>query len=112
MEGRAVEDDDSASGKGGREGWADTADTTRLWRLIHTNDLEGLQKALADDRGLAQLRSSDGRGPLFWAYEHNRPDMAKLLKAAGASDTVKDAKGETPKALRKKMKARAKANAA
>ena len=29
--------------------------------------------------GLIHLRVEDGRGPLWWAYEYDRPDMVALL---------------------------------
>ena len=34
--------------------------------------------------GLIHLRAEDGRGPLWWAYEYDRPDMVALLVREGA----------------------------
>lgn len=37
-------------------------------------------QALIDSRPEAvHMRPSDGRGPLFWAYEYNQPEIAQFL---------------------------------
>jgi dolichyl-diphosphooligosaccharide--protein glycosyltransferase len=76
--------------------WANTPDTTKMWKLIHEGDTSGVKKWLSQDPAKAQIRSADGRGPLWWAYEAGRSDIAKLLKAAGARDDARDAKGIKP----------------
>ena len=53
--------------------------TTAMWSLIDRGDLAELSKALESDTDLVYIRSEDGRGPLFWAYEYERYDLVKLL---------------------------------
>ena len=36
------------------------------------------------------------RGPMFWAFEHRRPDMVSILTQYGVGHDDKDAKGITP----------------
>ena len=45
--------------------WADTEETTLMWRLITTNQVEELRKILAEEPTLAFVRSKDGRGPMW-----------------------------------------------
>ena len=55
-----------------------------MWAIIDGGDMEELAKAIDADKDLVYLRSEDGRGPLFWAYEYERYDMVKLLLDNGA----------------------------
>jgi len=70
-----------------------------MWSLIDRGDLGELKKALEADTDLIYLRSEDGRGPLFWAYEYERYDMVKVLLDMGADAAAVDAKGNTPVGL-------------
>eukprot|EP00948_MAST-09A_sp_MAST-9A-sp1_P004254 g4254.t1 len=72
-------------------------ETTAMWSLINANDLKGIENSLKYDPDLAQLRSEDGRGPLFWAYEYNAIEIAQYLISKGADDNAKDIHGNTPK---------------
>lgn len=45
--------------------WADTEETTLMWRLITTNQVEELRGILAEEPTLAFIRSKDGRGPMW-----------------------------------------------
>jgi hypothetical protein len=42
------------------------------------------------------FRSSDGRGPLFWAYEFGHTEAIKMLEGLGADSKARDANGKTP----------------
>ena len=76
--------------------WEDTLETTRLWELITSGDVSELKYVLQADPILAFIRSSDGRGPMFWAFEHRRQDMVKVLMQIGVSHSERDKEGYTP----------------
>jgi len=72
----------------------DTDETTRLYSLIASQSTAELKEYLETERKyLPFLRSKDGRGPMFWAYEFGHKDIIKLLKSMGVSDTQKDTNG-------------------
>mmetsp|Transcript_74102 Transcript_74102/g.144802 ORF Transcript_74102/g.144802 Transcript_74102/m.144802 type:complete len:114 (+) Transcript_74102:199-540(+) len=73
--------------------------TTAMWAIIDRGDFTELSKAIDNDPDLVYIRSEDGRGPLFWAYEYERYDLVKLLLDKGADAAVVDAKGNTPVGL-------------
>ena len=76
--------------------WQDSEASTLMWQLISNNDKRGLRDYLAQAPGLAHVRSSDGRGPMWWAHEYGRTEIVKFLKKLGVSDTLADADGVTP----------------
>lgn len=78
------------------EEWANNEQTTTMWQLIDQNDLMGLKQLIAADPDIAHIRSEDGRGPLFWAYEYERYDIVQFLLDNGAEATAVDARGITP----------------
>jgi len=80
--------------------WVDTQETSHLWQLIKNDDFDQLEGFLKDNQGAAFVRSSDGRGPMWWAYEYRRPNIVKLLTTYGVSKTEKDEHGKTPKEYR------------
>jgi dolichyl-diphosphooligosaccharide--protein glycosyltransferase len=82
--------------------WRDTASTTRMWNLIHENDIEALKAWIEEEPEAVHIRSSDGRGPLWWAYEHRNKKIVKLLKNNGADPKAKDKDGLKPKSMMKK----------
>jgi dolichyl-diphosphooligosaccharide---protein glycosyltransferase len=73
--------------------WEDTDDTTRMWQLISSNNVAELQAWLALEPHKAFVRSKDGRGPMFWAFEQRNEAISKLLMKAGVPHTDKDARG-------------------
>ena len=75
------------------EAWMDTDKTTALYEMIRDHRTAALEDLLEDDPEVAFVRSKDGRGPLFWAYEHGHEDIARLLLAWGADPAAKDKKG-------------------
>jgi dolichyl-diphosphooligosaccharide--protein glycosyltransferase len=76
--------------------WMDTEDTTFMWKLISTNDIDDLKAWLEAEPQKAFIRSKDGRGPLFWSFELGNEEAKELLIAAGVSQTDRDSKGITP----------------
>lgn len=82
--------------------WADTADTNKMFKLIGGKKTEELARVLAKDPNLAKIRSSDGRGPLWWAHEVGDQKIIQLLKKHGARDDQRDAKGVKPSESKRK----------
>ena len=80
--------------------WADTEMTTHMWTLVNQNDVETIRQWLQQDPNAVHMRSSDGRGPLWWAYEYHRGEIVQLLLAAGANANLADANGMTPEDLK------------
>mmetsp|Transcript_10201 Transcript_10201/g.28002 ORF Transcript_10201/g.28002 Transcript_10201/m.28002 type:complete len:238 (-) Transcript_10201:760-1473(-) len=76
--------------------WEDTEYTTKMWQLISSNQVEELRLWLKDDPTVAFIRSQDGRGPMWWAFEQRNEDITKLLMKSGVPHTDRDAKGLTP----------------
>lgn len=76
--------------------WEDTEDTTLMWTLISNNQVEELKMWLQDDPTVAFIRSHDGRGPMWWAFEKRNEDITKILMKAGVPHTDRDAKGLSP----------------
>jgi len=76
--------------------WADTEQTTLMWRLVSEKKLAELQNWLLMDPVQAFIRSSDGRGPMWWAYENRNMPVAVLLTKLGVRNDLKDSQGQTP----------------
>ena len=65
------------------EKWLDTEFTTNLWRVISGGDVEELKAIIETNPETVLVRSSDGRGPLWWAYEYHMNEIVDVLLAAG-----------------------------
>ena len=76
--------------------WEDTEDTTLMWTLINENLVNDLQAWLKEDPSAAFIRSGDGRGPMWWAFEQRNEEITKILMKAGVPHTDRDAKGLSP----------------
>lgn len=76
--------------------WKDTDETTILWEFIDKNDFDAFKAYLKSDPSAAFLRSSDGRGPMWWAFENKRERFIKYLMKKGVSYAEKDRYGKTP----------------
>merc|ERR1711957_245837 len=76
--------------------WENNDETTLLWDYISKNDLKGLMQHLMYHPEDAFRRSSDGRGPMWWAHEHGHSKIIRVLKKIGVSTNLKDAHGTTP----------------
>merc|ERR1712010_99659 len=82
--------------------WMNTAATTHMWELINTHSTEKLREWLKSEPQIVRIRSEDGRGPLWWAYENGHMDIVDLLVESGAKEDEKDSTGKTPKDMLKK----------
>lgn len=80
----------------------DTEESTLMWKVVTTNAKHDLIQWLAQYPIAAFVRSSDGRGPMWWAYESNNMAIVELLKKLGLSDKDRDKHGKRPVDLRKK----------
>jgi len=76
--------------------WEDTEDTTRMWQIISSNNIAELKAWLQVEPYKAFIRSKDGRGPMFWAFEQRSEDITKMLMQVGVPHTDRDASGRTP----------------
>eukprot|EP00934_Nitzschia_sp_Nitz4_P004414 Nitzschia sp. Nitz4//scaffold7_size249615//54853//57987//NITZ4_001153-RA/size249615-processed-gene-0.182-mRNA-1//-1//CDS//3329558370//4404//frame0 len=76
--------------------WGDTEETSTMWEIISEGNMRDFIYALSEFPNLAYVRSADGRGPLWWAHEYNRPRMVDILKRMGVSDEWTDAAGKRP----------------
>lgn len=76
--------------------YEDTEDTTLMWSMIHQNEVENIQAWLEDEPLIGYIRSRDGRGPMWWAFEKRNQEIVKLLMKFGIPHTDKDVNGLTP----------------
>jgi len=76
--------------------YRDTEEATLMWKVVTTNAKQDLIQWLAQNPIAAYVRSSDGRGPMWWAYETNNMAIADLLKQLGLSDRDRDKNGKRP----------------
>jgi len=81
----------------------DTEFTTHIYSLIASHSTSELKEYLeTKPKYLPFLRSKDGRGPMFWAYEFGHRDIIKLLSSMGVSDRQKDKNGIIARDVMKK----------
>lgn len=83
--------------------WADTSTTSQFHNIISSGNIDAFVSLLKMEPESAKVRSMDGRGPLFWAFEYNMLDMQSLLIQHGADANAKDMNGQSPSALSKKQ---------
>jgi dolichyl-diphosphooligosaccharide---protein glycosyltransferase len=76
--------------------WEDTDDTTQMWKLISSNSFDELKAWLDEEPKKAFIRSRDGRGPMWWAFEQRNEQVTNLLLKLGVPNTDRDAKGLAP----------------
>lgn len=67
------------------EVFEDSPALTTLWSATSTGATEMFISQLILKRAFAEHRSSDGRGPMFWAYEFKNVDTLALLLHLGVS---------------------------
>mmetsp|Transcript_3454 Transcript_3454/g.6448 ORF Transcript_3454/g.6448 Transcript_3454/m.6448 type:complete len:922 (+) Transcript_3454:71-2836(+) len=77
--------------------WEDSEVTTRMWELINAGETEEISEWIAEHPQVAYVRSSDGRGPMFWAFESKNEAVVKLLMSVGVKINDKDKDGKTPR---------------
>lgn len=76
--------------------WEDTEDTTLMWKIVTENNVADLERWIQADPGAAWVRSADGRGPMWWAFESKNQDIVSLLMKMGVPHTDKDKNGQAP----------------
>ena len=76
--------------------WDDNSITSNIFDLIKMNDVENFKILLDSQPAYAHIRSKDGRGPMWWAYEHGRKEIIKQLKQQEVSEKLRDKDGITP----------------
>jgi len=74
----------------------DTDETTYMWSLINDGNIHSLQALLEKEPEMAFVRSQDGRGPMWWAFEANNQEVVKLLMEKGVPHNDADANGKKP----------------
>lgn len=67
-----------------------------MWQLIKDNDVASLSTWMEVEPEVAFVRSKDGRGAMWWAFEQRNEEVTKILMKAGVPHSDKDAKGLTP----------------
>eukprot|EP00602_Paraphysomonas_sp_CaronLab_P000586 CAMPEP_0185023410 /NCGR_PEP_ID=MMETSP1103-20130426/6086_1 /TAXON_ID=36769 /ORGANISM="Paraphysomonas bandaiensis, Strain Caron Lab Isolate" /LENGTH=105 /DNA_ID=CAMNT_0027555999 /DNA_START=127 /DNA_END=444 /DNA_ORIENTATION=- len=70
-----------------------------MWSACSRHDTQTLQQILQHEPDAAFARSSDGRGPLFWAYEYAHTEAIDILEKLGVDPLAEDADGNTPRQL-------------
>ena len=84
--------------------WEDTAETAALKAAIASGKVEALEAMLQESPSLVHVRSADGEGPLFWAWQQGSKPMRTLLVKNGSQKDVVDKAGKSPKQHKKKKK--------
>eukprot|EP01126_Amoeba_proteus_P043539 TRINITY_DN4786_c0_g2_i3.p1 TRINITY_DN4786_c0_g2~~TRINITY_DN4786_c0_g2_i3.p1 ORF type:complete len:271 (+),score=72.43 TRINITY_DN4786_c0_g2_i3:3-815(+) len=79
----------------------DDEHTSLMWNLIREGKHQEIQEWLDKDSKVIHMRSADGRGPLWWAYEKGDKRIISLLNKYGAERDAKDKKGLFPRDLAK-----------
>lgn len=100
MEGRQPSARAAVGEPGGKKAPAKKAEgdkaLAKLKRLIRDDAVDEIAIMLASQPDVVGLRSADGRGGLWWAYEAGKTDIAALLIAAGADQEATDSEGMRP----------------
>merc|ERR1719410_1071261 len=76
--------------------YQDSEESTLMWKVVTSNAKNDLIQWLAQYPIAAYVRSSDGRGPMWWAYEANNMAIVDLFKKLGLSERDKDSHGKRP----------------
>jgi hypothetical protein len=80
------------------DGWKDTPALTRCWQATSSGDTDKLLDVFVQEgRDVAHLRSADGRGPLYWAYEFKMVDALALLMELESDEEAEDMEGKRPR---------------
>merc|ERR1719469_1101366 len=77
----------------------DTEETTEMWKFVNAGMVEEIVTWIENDPIVVHMRSGDGRGPMWWAYEAKQREIIYLLKEMGVPKNDKDAYGFTPSKL-------------
>mmetsp|Transcript_6039 Transcript_6039/g.7385 ORF Transcript_6039/g.7385 Transcript_6039/m.7385 type:complete len:232 (-) Transcript_6039:19-714(-) len=86
-------DDESPTAGGSGQNWQNTDITTLLWKLIKDDKFDEFSVLVEKNPDLVHVRAEDGRGPLWWAYEHKRDQIIDLLHTLGVDQDAQDGDG-------------------
>ncbi|KAL1520281.1 hypothetical protein AB1Y20_023747 [Prymnesium parvum] len=75
----------------------DSPALTTLWQASSSGQSEMFISQIIQNREFAQHRSSDGRGPMFWAFEFKNVETLALLLHLGVSTEQEDVDGKKPR---------------
>jgi hypothetical protein len=78
------------------EDWEDTEEASMMFEIISRGMIKEFVGILHEVPEAIHLRSSDGRGPMWWAHEHKRPKMIDSMKRLGVSEERTDKNGIRP----------------
>ena len=73
-----------------------------MWNLISQNRNKELKAWIDEDPEVVHIRSSDGKGPLFWAYEYGNKKLVRLLKKRAWTSRVRMRAATGPSSTRKR----------
>lgn len=82
-----------------QEKWSDSEGTSMMWEIISQGMIREFLDVVQDSPEIVHIRSADGRGPMWWAHEYNRPKMIEVMQRMGVSEERKDKHGVTPTEL-------------
>lgn len=68
-----------------------------MLKLINDNNIDELTSWLTSEPHMAFIRSEDGRGPMWWAFEARNEKATKLFLQFGVPHSDRDAMGMTPR---------------
>jgi ankyrin repeat protein len=74
----------------------DSPALTALWQATSDGSTDAFIAQLIANREYGHHRSSDGRGPMFWAYEFKNVDTLALLMHLGVPTDQEDIAGDQP----------------
>ena len=77
----------------------DSEHATKIWEYIHHGQVAQIREFLAIEPWWAFVRSADGRGPMWWAYEARNGEIVQLLRELGVPSSDRDLSGMTPQDL-------------
>ncbi|KAL7566259.1 hypothetical protein ACA910_011319 [Epithemia clementina (nom. ined.)] len=76
--------------------YEDTEQSTMMWEFIHNGNINAIQSLLKEEPWWAFLRSADGRGPMWWAFEKRNNEIVQYLMSLGVPHNDRDKEGLTP----------------
>uniref|UniRef100_A0A7S2XHW6 STT3/PglB/AglB core domain-containing protein n=1 Tax=Attheya septentrionalis TaxID=420275 RepID=A0A7S2XHW6_9STRA len=79
--------------------WENSEASTLMWELITNGQIDSIEAWLKREPLAAFVRSEDGRGPMWWAFESRNQEIVKLLMRAGVSHGDTDKYGKKPASL-------------
>lgn len=78
------------------QNYEDTDQSTMMWEFIHNGNINAIESLLTQEPWWAFLRSADGRGPMWWAFEERNNEIVQFLMTLGVPHNDRDKDGLTP----------------